>query len=84
MTNFFFVFCSFFRKTGKKKLNDEITDANRPDCEAQVKGFTGAIYKKFKTQAEANEFIEQKRSNSTLLSTVSHSSNGSVTVMYKK
>lgn len=42
--------------------------AIRPECEAQVKGFTGAIFKKFKTQGEANEFIEQKRSTTTLSS----------------
>ncbi|KAG5670564.1 hypothetical protein PVAND_000818 [Polypedilum vanderplanki] len=30
------------------------------DCQLQVKGFSGAIYKKFKTKAEAEEFIEKK------------------------
>lgn len=39
---------------------------DRPECEAQVKGFAGAAYKKFPTQDEANHFIAQKRSNATL------------------
>ncbi|XP_050082227.1 ribonuclease H1 [Anopheles aquasalis] len=30
-----------------------------PECEAQVKGFTGARYKKFSTQTEATEFIRE-------------------------
>lgn len=33
----------------------------RSDCEQQIKGYSGAIYKKFKTQNEAEQFIEQKR-----------------------
>lgn len=49
----------------------------RPECEVQVKGFAGAIYKKFKTQSEANQFIEQKRTNATL-STVTQASTGLV------
>lgn len=32
----------------------------RSECEAQVKGFTGAIFKKFKSTDEANQFIEEK------------------------
>lgn len=50
---------------------------NRPECEAQVKGFTGAIYKKFKTNDEADQFIAQKRTNATL-STVVNAASGSV------
>lgn len=34
----------------------------RADCEAQVKGFTGALYKKLSTEAEANEFMNAKPS----------------------
>ncbi|KAF8131655.1 ribonuclease H-like domain-containing protein [Boletus edulis] len=34
----------------------------RADCEAQVKGFTGALYKKLSTEAEAVEFMSAKPS----------------------
>lgn len=34
------------------------------ECEKQVKGFGGAKYKKFNTQAEANSFVSGKSSNS--------------------
>lgn len=30
------------------------------ECSEQVKGFGGAIYKKFKTESEANAFIVEK------------------------
>lgn len=33
----------------------------RTECEAQVKGFAGAIFKKFKSTDEANDFVIQKR-----------------------
>jgi hypothetical protein len=33
---------------------------NRNECEAQVKGFSGARYKKFSTQNEADEFLSSK------------------------
>ena len=36
--------------------------ATRADCEAQVKGFTGALYKKLSTEAEANEFMAARSS----------------------
>lgn len=39
---------------------------NRPECENQVKGHTGAVFKKFKTEDEANQFIQQKRQTATL------------------
>lgn len=38
----------------------------RPECEAQVKGFTAPVFKKFKTNDEAEDFI-RNRSNSALL-----------------
>lgn len=43
-----------------------ISNFTRPECETQVKGFAGAIYKKFKTSDEATQFIAQKRTNATL------------------
>jgi viroplasmin and RNaseH domain-containing protein len=33
---------------------------NRNECEAQVKGFSGARYKKFSTQNEADKFLNSK------------------------
>lgn len=53
----------------------------RPECEAQVKGYTGAIYKKFKTQNEANQFIAQKRTNATL-STVTTNTTASIVGLF--
>lgn len=38
----------------------------RTECEAQVKGFAGSIYKKFNTTDEANDFIKQKQPKSTV------------------
>lgn len=38
----------------------------RPECEAQVKGFAGPVFKKFKTSDEAEEFV-RNRGNSALL-----------------
>ncbi|KAF8845984.1 hypothetical protein BDN67DRAFT_8000 [Paxillus ammoniavirescens] len=38
-------------------LNQEI---KRDDCDAQVNGFAGAVYKKLNTEAEAREFIAAK------------------------
>lgn len=55
--------------------------SNRPECEAQVKGYTGSIYKKFKTQDEANQFIAQKRTNSTL-STVTANTTASIVGLF--
>ena len=28
-----------------------------PECERQIKGFSGAVYKSFKTHSEADQFI---------------------------
>lgn len=33
-----------------------------PECQNQVKGFSGAVYKKFKTKIEADNFISEKSS----------------------
>lgn len=41
-------------------------DDFRPECEAQVKGFTAPVFKKFKTTDEAEEFV-LNRGNSALL-----------------
>lgn len=53
----------------------------RPECEAQVKGYTGSIYKKFKTQDEANQFIAQKRTDATL-STVTTNTTASIVGLF--
>lgn len=47
-------------------LSDLLICYDRPQCEAQVKGFAGAIFKKFKTTDEAKDFIKQKRPNAAL------------------
>ena len=36
-----------------------------PDCQESVKGYSGAIYKKFDTKAEAERFIESNREGSS-------------------
>jgi viroplasmin and RNaseH domain-containing protein len=41
-------------------LKNCIMFLNRNECEAQVKGFSGARYKKFSTQNEADEFLNSK------------------------
>ena len=41
--------------------------ALREDCETQVKGYTGARYKKFKSQREAEDFIATQAPTSTAL-----------------
>lgn len=45
----------------------------RNECEEQIKGFSGAVYKKFKTQNEAERFIQAKQLNSTLTQAASTS-----------
>lgn len=39
----------------------------RPQCESQVKGFNGAVYKKFKTNDEAEEFVRDRGNSSLVL-----------------
>ena len=31
------------------------------ECELQVKGFKGALYKSFKTQEEANDYLNEQK-----------------------
>lgn len=40
----------------------------RTECEAQVEGFAGAIFKKFKTTDEATDFIKQKQPKNATVS----------------
>lgn len=35
------------------------------ECEKQVRGFKGAVYKKFSTRNEAEDFIREKNSKAT-------------------
>lgn len=46
-----------------------------------MKGFTGAIFKKFKTSSEADQFIAQKRTNATL-TTITNAATGSVSLFW--
>lgn len=51
----------------------------RTECEEQIKGFSGAVFKKFKTQNEATQFIQEKRLN--LASTQAASTSLSVSIL---
>uniref|UniRef100_A0A6C0DRI2 ribonuclease H n=1 Tax=viral metagenome TaxID=1070528 RepID=A0A6C0DRI2_9ZZZZ len=42
-----------------------------PECNDSVKGYKGAIYKKFKTKLEAEEFIEKNKQNNIMDAAVS-------------
>lgn len=44
-----------------------------PECEAQVKGFNGARYKKWSTEAEALAFIEQHKAGASGVASASSS-----------
>lgn len=77
MVNGAIVILNWFEK--KCSQIDLIICLNRTECEAQVKGFTGAIFKKFKTSSEADQFIAQKRTNATL-TTITNAATGSVSL----
>ena len=60
-----------FMNHGTNQLYDPlpIISLKRTDCEAQVKGFPGASYQKYKTLYEANEFAGISSPNAAVLKT---------------
>ncbi|KAL7031635.1 hypothetical protein ACKWTF_007079 [Chironomus riparius] len=55
-----------------------------PECQQQVKGFSGAVFKKFKTLNEAENFIKQNQTQSNVLADYGTSSKRQLSNLEKK
>ena len=64
------VYCTYFTIYGctacasntQKRVS--IPPSDREECQAQVNGFSGAVYKGFSTRVEADQFVTQGRPSS--------------------